>query len=234
MDTSISLAVFTPREAERITGVTAVMQRDWRRHGYLPVNEGHMRFNVFGLAELLALRLLAERRIGPQQGKLVSDWLAAGIVRFALQSRLAYEGDAAEIQELPEDISHSALRSALEKSAAKAKPGNTFDLSAAPLSWLAGANRLSRMVLKMHDKPKGISRALPARFFLWFSDDTHVWHESIDGCIAEKSTSESRLAGPIVVLDQHAIGEHLLKKTGRPFVYVEDDLGDDAPSEVGE
>ncbi len=222
METRISLTVFTPREAERITGVSTVMQRDWRRHGYLPVNEGHMRFNVFGLAELLALRLLAERRIGPQQGKLVSDWLAAGITRFALQSRHAYEGDAAEIQNLPEDTSRAAMRVALENAAAKAAPGNTFNLSGAPTSWLAGANRLSRMVLKAHDTPKGIGRALPARFFLWFSDDTHTWHESVDKCFEEEGVAEGLLAGPIVVLDQHAIGEHLLKMAGRPFVYVED------------
>ncbi|MHA6642979.1 hypothetical protein [Mesorhizobium sp. A623] len=231
METGISLAVFTPREAERITGVSTVMQRDWRRHGYLPVSEGHMRFNVFGLAELLALRLLAERRIGPQQGKLVSDWLAAGITRFALQSRRAYDGDAAEIQKLPDDTNKAAMREALEKLAAQAAPGSTFSLSGAPISWLAGANRLSRMVLKMHNKPEGIGRALPARFFLWFSDDTHTWHESVDKCFEEEGCADGLLAGPIVVLDQHAIGEHLLKMAGRAFVYVEDVPDDDTEAD---
>lgn len=82
-----------PAEAERITGVSTTLQRNWRRHGYLPGQDGHARFDVFALAKLNVLGMLAAAGVGPQQGIKSAELVAAGVVRFALLNRAAFEGD---------------------------------------------------------------------------------------------------------------------------------------------
>ncbi len=59
MDISITVARFGTSDAERITGVSAMCQRDFRRHGYLPPITGHARFDVFELSVVLATQMLS-------------------------------------------------------------------------------------------------------------------------------------------------------------------------------
>lgn len=219
MNSTITLTVFTPGEAERITGLTTVMQRDWRRRGFVGASEGHARFNGFDLAEMWALKLLSDRGIGPQHGREVADWLAGGIMLYALQDRRAYEGDGDELNRVPEIDVPDDMRSAIEKAAEKARPGNKFDLSGARLGWLARSNELARRVLQMHDRPKGVGRVMPARFFIWFADGTHRWDETIDECFV--SAENGRTAGAVVVLDQFALGKELVSSAGRALVCVQ-------------
>lgn len=87
------LARFTPAEAERITGVNVTLQRDWRRRGFLPSNEGHARFDVFGLAKLRFLSVMADRGIGPASTEDYADITMNAIVREALSGENAAEGD---------------------------------------------------------------------------------------------------------------------------------------------
>lgn len=93
---AIHLTTFTPGEAERITSVATVMQRDWRRRGFLPSNEGHARFDAFAVAELWTLKLLIDRGVTLQEAKEVSDLCAIGIVYEALHNHEAFEGFAPE------------------------------------------------------------------------------------------------------------------------------------------
>ena len=76
---------FTPAEAEQITGVTGAVQRDWRRHGYLPSTKGHARFELHDLAELWLLKMFTDRGIGPQRAKVVSASLAHRIAYLTAQ-----------------------------------------------------------------------------------------------------------------------------------------------------
>ncbi len=88
------LTRFTPAEAERITGVNVTLQRDWRRRGFLPSNEGHARFDVFSLAKMRFLGVMSERGIGPASTEKYVDITMNAIAREALSGDGAAEGDA--------------------------------------------------------------------------------------------------------------------------------------------
>lgn len=88
---------FTPAEAEQITGVTGAVQRDWRRHGYLPSTKGHARFELHDLAELWLLKMFTDRGIGPQRAKVVSASLAHRIAYLTAQEPEAWEGSLASV-----------------------------------------------------------------------------------------------------------------------------------------
>lgn len=219
METVFTLTSFTPGEAEKITGVSTTRQRDLRRHGLLPSSDGHARFTGFSLAELLALKLLMDRGIGPQQGSLVVNILGCGIMLYALKHRDAYEGESRNLLpetkiEVPDD-----LRRQLEAKLAEDRPGEKFDLSAANLGWIAKADKLGRAILSEYGTWEGAGRVIPARFFIWFADGTHRWDESVDKCFSRYSEATR---GAVLVLDQFSIARELVERAGRPLVYVED------------
>ena len=90
---TFDLAQFTPAEAARITRVSTTLQRDWRRRGFLPVSEGHARFDVFALSKMLFLSCMAARGIGPSEAKPYADLVMNAIARAALSQEGAAEGD---------------------------------------------------------------------------------------------------------------------------------------------
>lgn len=92
MDNPFTLAHFAPSEAEKITGLSTAMQRDWRHRGFLPKNEGHARFDLFTLATMMALKLFADRGIGPQVAQNFTEISSRAIAWFALEFEDAYEG----------------------------------------------------------------------------------------------------------------------------------------------
>ena len=95
------LTRFTPAEAERITGVNVTLQRDWRRRGFLPSNEGHARFDVFSLAKMRFLSAMAERGIGPASTEKYVDITMNAIAREALSGDRAVVGDRDGAPHLP-------------------------------------------------------------------------------------------------------------------------------------
>lgn len=88
-----TLTSFTPAEAAAITGVSNDLQRDWRRHGYIAKRDGHARFDVFDLAAMLSMKLLADRGIGPKLSFEVAEYCALGITGCALKWVDSWEGD---------------------------------------------------------------------------------------------------------------------------------------------
>lgn len=87
-----TLNLFRPGEAEAITGLSTAMQRDYRRRGFLPKNEGHARFNVFELAEMFMLKQLSDRGFWPEFFAPVAHLAAKGVALQALKFADAYEG----------------------------------------------------------------------------------------------------------------------------------------------
>lgn len=64
---------FSAGDAERITGLDANRQRDFRRHGYLPPLEaGRAKFDAKTLARMLALKALADVGVAPSFGHEVA------------------------------------------------------------------------------------------------------------------------------------------------------------------
>jgi hypothetical protein len=201
---TLTLTTFTPGEAEKITSVSTAQQRDWRRRGFVRSNEGHARFDAYELAELWTLKLLSDRGIGPQLAKGVADWVAAGIVWHALKWVDAYEGDH---------------QRALEWNKSFIERYDSFDWGDKAL-WLRGT---------IH-RDRGFGGAVPAPYFIWLADGSHVFHMSVDAVFGDGTSSDPRFAGPVIVLDLSALGSTLLGRAKRPFVHVEIPTHEDAGS----
>lgn len=210
------LTLFSPSEAEAITGLTTTMQRDWRRRGLLPTNDRHAKFDVFALAEMATLKMLSDRGIGPQIAKSAAFWCSIGIVWQALHFIDAYQGDhlrtfewlpeaeCPKVPPLPEDIANLAKRTGVRVPASGS------------IHWGAQAMFMQRHVFTMI----GAEHVIPARYFIWWADDSHIFHVSLDRAFSDLS-ADPRYAGPVVVLDLQAIAEALSQRAGRAFVHVE-------------
>ncbi|MCX5513738.1 hypothetical protein C3941_13660 [Kaistia algarum] len=220
---SYTLTAFTPAEVEKITGLSTMMQRDWRRRGFIPVVGGHARFDPFSLAEIFVMKLLADRGIGPIHSRGVAEWCAIGILWNALLWVDAYEGDHLRTFEwYPEDVRQALA--AQRSPSAKDEGLLEAVLGAAGIElpkglgsgWAAKGEYLARQVLRM----RGHGRVIPARFFVWWADGTHVWHESLDMAFGGVS-NEAKYAGPVIVLDLNAIASTMGERAGRALVHVE-------------
>ncbi|RQW41376.1 helix-turn-helix domain-containing protein [Novosphingobium sp. LASN5T] len=216
MDAIFTLTAFTPAEATAITGVSQDLQRDWRRRGFLPRSEGHARFDLFGLAELLTMKLLSARDIGPKAAAEVADWCGNGIAYHALDAVDAYEGDhlrtneARGLDDRPlSDDERSKLATLISQT------GGRYD--APDVRWGDKADWLRRQV---YHKRTG-TRVIPGSLFAWWADDSHSFLLSLDEALADMLSGDPRLAGPIVVLDLQALAYTLSERAGRAFVHVE-------------
>jgi len=221
MAAQYTFTTFTPAEAERITGVSTALQRDWRRRGYLPTLEKHARFDMFDLAGLMARGLLASRGIGPQLTEEVIPWCVSGIAWHALKWVDAYEGDhhrtldwrppqfrpSREISPEMEEL----LRRAAADDGKLAEWSKSYDPA-----WSERGNWLARQILSL----KGFPRVIPARYFIWWANDQHVWHESLDKAF-DGWSDDPRVAGPVLVLDLQALASQLQQRAGRALVHVE-------------
>jgi len=79
-------STFTPGEAERVTGVSTVQQRDWRRRGFLSAGDGGWTmYRSIDLAELLVMRQAAALGVGPAVAKAWATSAAWRIQQFAEQ-----------------------------------------------------------------------------------------------------------------------------------------------------
>lgn len=75
---------FRPDEAEVITGVNVILQRNWRRAGYLPkTRKGMARFEIETTADMLAKGKLAERGIPPSTSTRIAKSAATLMMLFA-------------------------------------------------------------------------------------------------------------------------------------------------------
>lgn len=229
-----TLTSFTPGEVEKITGLSTMMQRDWRRRGFLPSMAGHARFDPFALAEVFVMKLLADRGVGPVHSKEVADWCAIGILWHALKTVDAYEGDhlrtfdwePEDHRPKPDPAMQAKLKEIAEAAGMELPEG-------ADGTWGVKADWLTRQVLRQ----RGHGRVIPARFFIWWADGSHEWHVSLDQAFSG-SSSDAKYAGPVIVLDLGAVAETMSERAGRAFVHVEfeaDEAGNLlSPIEYGE
>ncbi|TVR06363.1 MAG: hypothetical protein EA385_15765 [Salinarimonadaceae bacterium] len=211
---NLTLATFTPGEAERIGPLATNMQRDWRRRGFIPPSP----FDCFALAEMQALKALADRGIGPQVAKDVSSICAMGIVWSALGWREAIDGDLSRLlDDLPDDVKDAQAQSVREALDAIAERQGQAITEPTDPHWGYKTRRVKNALWKS----RGFPRVLPGRFFIWWADGSHLWHTSLEQAFDDLSSSDPRLAGPALVLDLDALGSTLLDRAGRPLVHVE-------------
>ena len=86
----LAWVLFSPAQVSEITGLSPVMQADWRRRDILPKHSGHARFNALEIAEIWLLKMLSDRGVGPQHCKHVARRGAEGVVLAALQNPEAW------------------------------------------------------------------------------------------------------------------------------------------------
>jgi hypothetical protein len=70
-EATITLAVYTPADLERISGLRTDMQRVWRRRGQLPtLGSGHARFSIQEVVEITFRYAMSKIGIPPSELKL--------------------------------------------------------------------------------------------------------------------------------------------------------------------
>jgi hypothetical protein len=89
-------AIFTPAEAEKITGVSHTLQRDWRRRGFLASFEGWARFTSTDLAHMLVIQSLSAHGIGPSVSSPYARTIAQRLAAWCLTIREAWSGELEE------------------------------------------------------------------------------------------------------------------------------------------
>lgn len=218
MKAQFTLTTCTPGEAERVTGLSTTMQRDWRRREFIPTVTGHARFDAFDLAEMSVLKMLADRSIGPQTAKEVAPWCASGMLWFMLQWSDAYEGDHLRTFEwLPEEDRPRRPPTDKEKQSLDLlELSNTSYVAPTEFTWHFKADWLAKQVLRK----KGLHRVVPAKFFVWWADGSHGFYETLVAAF-EGSSGDPKYAGPVIVLDLYALATSTLEKIGMPIVHVD-------------
>jgi hypothetical protein len=99
----LRVATFTASEVEQITGVSAAMQRDWRRRGLLDAlpGRGWKRLGTDEVIQVLVMRVVSERRISPALARTVGRMAAGAMIdRLYLE---AFPGTSAQIELTPTD-----------------------------------------------------------------------------------------------------------------------------------
>ncbi|UVI39339.1 helix-turn-helix domain-containing protein [Qipengyuania spongiae] len=222
MERNLTLTQFTPAEAENVTGVSTQTQRDWRRRGILAKrDEGHARYDLFDLAEMMAIKLLSDRGVPLIEAADVADWCGMGIGYRALEWHNAYEGDhdrTNEARGLPNKLieQNAAMFETIREAAGIAEvdlPEN-FEKQ---YRWSDKGEWLAGQVYRERFK----TGVIPGQLFIWWADGQHTFHQSFDAARDDMSSGDPRLAGPALVLDLHSLASTLLTKTGRALVHVE-------------
>lgn len=92
--------LFSPAEAEAITGVGVAMQRDWRRRGIIQkADDGWSRYDRQSLAEMTIIKHLADAGIAPALAKDWAVWAGWRLADHALHHPNAEEVHGRELLE---------------------------------------------------------------------------------------------------------------------------------------
>lgn len=241
MKATYTPSLFTPSEAEVITGVSVTLQRDWRHRGFLEKGEGHARFDVFALARLVIMKALADRGIGPSETSEISKVAAAGVVSWLGRYWDTWDGDfdlALSWAKLsPSQSKEEKIEAILEyanlgtsqklRQAWEAMPDDLI-----PSHWRSRNLWMTQQFMLQFGFP-----LRPSRFFLWWSNGLTTFEDSLDEALGVVTRHDDEVQSAIVILDFDGIAAAIDKRSIRPFVYVEfprNELGDVvAPLEYG-
>ena len=189
----IELVKFTPKQVEEITGLSTIRQRDLRRHGYLPSNQGHARFDVVELTEIYVLQLMLERNIGPKKAKEISEICALGVTWAIFGSDNAYGKDYDLISGI------HALNEMVAKEIEDDKPG----------------------FFRSHIfRPSRIKKLVPDEFFIWWANEQYSWYTSLERAFEDVDEHDSKRTGPIIILSLSSLASDLKRKAGSVFAKV--------------
>jgi hypothetical protein len=182
--TGFRLVTYSAGEAATITGLSQIMQRDWRRHGFLPKPDGHARHNIVLLAKMRMLKALSDRGIGPSQGCATAHVTGQAVASELLKKQQAYSHPLSATKR--EKIRRQALEEATEP---VPEPGMEFY-----------RDRLAS------GRPPFLLN--PTRFLALLTDGTPFWSDNLAFIVAKSS------GGPIILFDLQREADNLLTLTG--------------------
>lgn len=215
---------FTAAEAAEITGMNQARQRDLRRRGFLPSNEGHARFGLYDLAAMLFIQRMAERGVGPKVSAPLAEISATGIGWFALRDPEAYEGHHLNL--IAAGLVPHVIWGEEDDARVNAIADAATEYGRTP-EQIRGA--LTKETAERHRQAEwlahyiaGVSRGrmVPAPYFILWADGSEVWHDNVQAALDDVPDLDPRRTGPIIVLPLESLGRDLLQRGGRPFYAV--------------
>jgi hypothetical protein len=231
-DLALDLAEFTPAEVERITTLSTTMQRDWRQRGFIPRFERHARFDPFAVADIWAMKMLADRGIGPAVSRPIIHRAGAAIVYSALRAEgrdLSIVGDVVRtfddlpLEEMPLSDAEQRRKDYYEKMTV-AEPESAADWRRFEADWLERRKRpwvvddkwdwIVDRICRQNGRPP-----LQAREITWWP----TGEVEIDGysrASEDKIDREDRFAGVALVLPIAELGFLFAKRAGKPLVVL--------------
>jgi hypothetical protein len=165
-------------------------------------SEDHWTFDnhaadVVEVAGIWALKILADRGIGPQIGKQVASWLAYGIAYHALR-----EIDL-------EDQVRKNLVARLRKKTFEGIESFITRTTRTESPWI-------NQTLKRLAHSRGQKAFIPSRFLIWWPDGSYEWSETVGSTILAEEDRQG--GGAVIFLDQMALGRELRRRAGKPLV----------------
>lgn len=192
MSFDLELSLFSPRQAEHITGIQMVRQRDLRRHGYLKQHHGHAKFDAIDLAQMMVLSAMMQRGIKPSAASGWAEICAVGIVQSALCDPNAWADFENAIWTMPGE------QAPAEKAA-----------------WLSRG-----FSIQQAHKGRNLWRIQPGFFLIIWADGSELWADSVDTEISFLPPDDPKVSGPITVLDLRALAKVLITRAQAPLARV--------------
>lgn len=204
---------FTPSQAAKISGVSATLQRDWRRRKILPpLTEAVASYTPFEVAQLMALNALAEQGLSPLSYRSVAGKLGACIVACAALSDDAYSG--AESDYLPN--SDAELDRIIASQAYFPAGMRLVALEDSISIWRR--RRLSQTVAKQAGYDVAGLEA-----FVQFADGSFEFYSSPISAFEAIEYTDPRMTGALIVVSLRSLGREFLDRAGA-FIHVDPDL----------
>ena len=200
-----TLEYFTPSEAGEITGVNATAQRNWRNRGYLPETQGHARYNLFDLSEIMFMSEMGKRGIGPAQTKRLARISGLQIARCSAAQAVGLP-DYSKLQSIEEGASLTLLRARTAKQ-------SLMRLRSA-LDEDSSSNNIP-----------DFTRIETGNTFIWFANDTECWDTNYESAIERMNLDElsPELSGPIIILELANVAARMAAAAPRPMLRFSED-----------
>lgn len=247
---TLDLATFSAGDVERVTGVSAVLQREWRRRGFLPETAPGQkaRFNLFTMAELLVMQRLAEHGVGPASSVSVANMWGAVVAEHVLRDPVAYGGQFTDfmrsvpLKQLTFDpafdygapTQRGEIKERKTLALVEGVPGEMEETGIPELAdyrveWIeridTPAGRAEWLAYRSLPMKGGLMYLGPERYLLWWHSNHFGRAVSLDRAFEREAQKSVHGSDSAFVLDASAVARTLLHRAGKPLVSIQIEEG---------
>ncbi len=202
----LELEVFTPSEAETITGVSQATVRNWRRAGYLPRHQGHARYDFRDVAGLFVMRILVARGINVKTAKEFAGQTVASILQSAAWSGKAFSACAYAAAK----DEHGETRNS------RAEIASDYEVEPEVVS-----EALSMDLLIRHSEQQfgfsGVRK--PGWLVIWADDGIEfLYDDAEDAFFGNIDFTKAYVQGPIIIFSLDALAQMVMDRLPRPAI----------------